>query len=486
MILVTFAFSDNIAKKINIPDEQIFFNGVGQLEGVYSGGCFIRFLSDIRVFKKNWDSFVNLNPWVVSKIFFEHLNKNSRKWEIDVPFEGNNICITQYVKERNDGAFYINAAVRNLPQNKVQEVQYIFKLPSATFCDSEVVITDSNGVKSIFLSESVPAEPRLFNSKEVKRITIRKKDEFVIDFILDENNTKCLLQDERFWGGKTDNYGLCFSFANPEGINDYLFGAKVVCSAKNRPEDVCVYIGELDGHLCKGWGGNYCFAIDSEETRKTLHELSPAIGRVSVKASDWEPQNDNDSPTDINWKFFEEVASKSSELQNAFEIGSKLSKSKVPIIASIWAMPEWLYKNKGDGPYGRIIDEKMWGEMAECIVSYLIFAKKKYKWEPILLSFNEPDYGVNVKFSMESYPRMVQFLGSAFRAHGIRTKFLLGDTTTPGSFLTYIDGIIKSTNFIQYSGAVSFHSWGGALPAEYAAIRAVSYTHLTLPTIYSV
>jgi len=207
------------------------------------------------------------------------------------------------------------------------------------------------------------------------------------------------------------------------------------------------------------------------------------MGRVEIRASVWEPVNDDADAGNIDWQFFEKSENDSSELREAFEMGRILQNAGIPVCASIWAMPEWLYSNTGV-THGRIIDEKKWPEMAECIVSYLLRAKNKYGWEPDYFSFNEPDYGVNVKFDPAVYPGMLNYMGRAFAGKGIKTKFLLGDTTTPRALCAYIDHTTRVRDVMQSAGAIGFHSWGGASQAEYQAIRSLA-TGLDLPLIVS-
>jgi hypothetical protein len=54
-------------------------------------------------------------------------------------------------------------------------------------------------------------------------------------------------------------------------------------------------------YLFHGFGGNYCFQIESPVTDHTLENLTPRWARTEMSLLEWEPRNDNPSPYDTDF-----------------------------------------------------------------------------------------------------------------------------------------------------------------------------------------
>ena len=119
-----------------------------------------------------------------------------------------------------------------------------------------------------------------------------------------------------------------------------------------------------------------------------------------------------------------------SELQRGFLLAQELQKKGVPLVISIWDLPEWMYANPGRGreAYGRRIAPDKWDELLESIGSYLLYAKRRYGVEPCLFSFNECQEGVRVLFSAEEHRDAIKRMGAYFGTLGLKTAMLLADS----------------------------------------------------------
>jgi len=251
--------------------------------------------------------------------------------------------------------------------------------------------------------------------------------------------------------------------------------------------DVTVAVGKSPGSGCfDGMGGNYCFALDSPVTDQTVKRLEPAWARVEMKADEWEPVNDDADAAQANWPKFEAVDRPGSQIRRCLEFGARLHELRVPTCLSIWFLPEWLYSDPGRGreAYGRSVSREKWPELAECILTYVQYASRKYGWEPALFSFNESDHGVRVKFNPDEYRDAMSFLAGQFQTRGVKTRLLLGDTTRPGALLEFVKPAMASRDVTTWAGAIGFHSWGGATVDEYRGIRQLA-DDLKLPLLVS-
>jgi O-glycosyl hydrolase len=113
----------------------------------------------------------------------------------------------------------------------------------------------------------------------------------------------------------------------------------------------------------------------------------------------------------------------------------------------------------------------------DAITSYLVHAKKECAAEPEYFSFNEPDCGAHVKFTPEEHRDFIARAGAKFAAAGLKTRLLLGDVCQPRGSETFVQATLDDPAAMKFVGAISFHSWGGATPAQYEAWNALATSH---------
>lgn len=225
-------------------------------------------------------------------------------------------------------------------------------------------------------------------------------------------------------------------------------------------------------YLFHGFGGNYCFQIDSPVTQYTLNNLQVRWARTEMTLVEWEPANDNADPLITEWTAFEQRDQPGTNLRREFELAREIQNRGIPYIISIWNLPEWLYIDPQPQPSSasqRRINPALWDELLEAIGTYLLYAKSRYGVEPDLFSFNEPNLGVNVLFSAEEHRDALKRIGAHLASLGLRTKMLLGDVSHPRGTQSYVQPSVDDPLAMQYVGAISFHSWGGATPEQYRA-----------------
>ncbi len=221
-----------------------------------------------------------------------------------------------------------------------------------------------------------------------------------------------------------------------------------------------------------GFGGNYCFNIESPVTQYTLDTLRVAFARTEMTLAEWEPRNENGSPEEMDWSVFAAADRPGSNLRREFELARQIQQRGIPYAISIWRLPEWLYTDpnqRGPNEQQRRVDPAMWRELLESIGSYLLYARDAYGVEPDWFSFNEADLGVYVLFRAEEHRDAIKSIGAHLAGLGLKTKMLLGDTAHPRGTHVYALPAAADPEAMAHVGALSFHSWGGATAAQYAA-----------------
>lgn len=206
-----------------------------------------------------------------------------------------------------------------------------------------------------------------------------------------------------------------------------------------------------------GFGGNYCFQIESPVTAYTLEHLDSRWARTEISLIEW------DSP---------EPDRPGSRLRLEMELMRHLQDKGIPFVASVWRLPERFLADRGTkGPNDsrRRIDPLLWDELLESLGSYMLHARDNYGVEPDLFSFNEPDLGVRILFSDEEHRDAIRRIGAHFEALGLKTRMLLGDVSHPRGTHAYVLKAAEDPEAVRYAGAISFHSWGGAARQQYEA-----------------
>jgi O-glycosyl hydrolase len=207
-----------------------------------------------------------------------------------------------------------------------------------------------------------------------------------------------------------------------------------------------------------GFGGNYRMYTDTPIADYTLNNLTVSWTRFEFKA--------------INWDHERNAATLSPQLTRDFELMQKVQKKGIPMILSLWFLPERYYTDpnqKGFGAFGRQIAPERWPEFLDLLGSYLVYLKAHYGVEPDLFSFNESDLGVNIGFTPETHRDEIRRIGAHLASLGLKTRMLLGDTANPRDSHKFVLAAAADAEAMRYVGAVSVHSWGSGTPAQYEA-----------------
>jgi len=440
----------------------------GRIRALDLQGESIEIRTDLRVPTEGWKRIPNLDT---AKDVEATRAEGAWKWAGTIePEPGQPYRFEQTLREEA-GTVRLSLRVACEAEAKVVGVYFWLDLPVAVFAGGTCELSDGAATRRAQMPPQKPAS-RHFLAAQASRAEFAApsgKPTLAVTF-----HPACHVnvQDNREWN--TPTYSALVQFPAAQWRKGTVATLDVTLRLSGEgdqsPAALSLDAAKVRYHL-DGFGGNYCFGIESPVTQYTLDNLRVAWARTEMTPSEWEPENDNASPDETNWDYLKGHDLPDTNLRREFLLAQQLQKRGIPYSITIWHLPEWVYTDPGKGPaaFGRRFALDKWPEVLECIGSYLLYAKKQYGVEPDLFSFNEPDGGVRVKFSAEEHRDAIKRLGAHFASLGLKTKMLLGDTCHARGSHTYALPAANDPEAMRYAGALSFHSWGGATPGQYAA-----------------
>nr|CAA9275006.1 GH30 / GH30_1 [uncultured Armatimonadetes bacterium] len=194
--------------------------------------------------------------------------------------------------------------------------------------------------------------------------------------------------------------------------------------------------------------------------RYNLQNLRVVHARVGLPLNHWAPQKG---------VYREEGPARAALLQM-----QQMARRKIPIAASVWEGPAWMLPGPAE-QNGKRLPPENYDECIEAIGRFLVVARDKYDAPAEYFSFNEPDYGVNFKFTPQEMADFIRQAGPRFRALGLKTKFLTADTANGANFPAYARPLLEDKTIAAYLGPLAFHSWDvlGIPDARYEEIAAL-------------
>ncbi|MCW5940989.1 MAG: hypothetical protein KIS66_02075 [Fimbriimonadaceae bacterium] len=214
----------------------------------------------------------------------------------------------------------------------------------------------------------------------------------------------------------------------------------------------------------RGFGGNFCQPrYGANEPfdpvgRYTLSNLKVVHARVGVPLERWAPEPGvykDDGPARASLLQLQEFA-----------------RRKIPTVASVWEGPEWMLPGRRE-QNGKVLPLNRYEDCIEAIAQYLVTARDKYGAPVEYFSFNEPDYGVNFRFTPAAMRAFIAKAGPRFESLGLKTKFLVSDTANGSNLYDHARPLLEDKAIARYLGPISFHCWD-ALGASEEAYRRIA------------
>lgn len=454
-------------------DDIAFTSASGRVMSFAMDGDYLDVQTNLSVRGPGWKTHTDLNGYNTEGVKFIR-EGDLKKWTGRMKLKDAGPIRFEHTVRQADGAVYFSGQLLAVDSDvAMEQACFDVSFPISIFNGGECVTPDANGsVRTIALPVEKPAKRHLVFG-DANRVAMTSRGGSARVEITMPRKMKFLLQDNREYGGK--DYSLSLEM----GSKTLLKNKPLIVEAVIRVNGVSDHsLAELTVDASKprytldGFGGCYCFDVNTPVAQYTLDNLRVAWARTEMKLEQWASDQSKIVPGKIDWDYFKSKDKPGSKLHHDFLMAQELTRRNIPYVISVWRLPPWLYAPEEatrDSMSPRHIATDKWPELLEAIGSYLLYAKKEYGVEPVLFSFNEPDYGVRVKLNGQQHREAILKIGKHLESLALKTKMLLADVASPNAKLEIVTPTLEDPQAMKYVGAIAFHSWGGAKPAVYTA-----------------
>ena len=213
---------------------------------------------------------------------------------------------------------------------------------------------------------------------------------------------------------------------------------------------------EIKQQVIQSIGGNYCQANYSPHASdaigdETLREFRPAYVRVAL-------------PMRLrNIKFENYRGEKYIRQPIVVEVLEELARMKKDFgvqnfTISVWDIPDECVVDPSKKQQ-RVIKPEAYDEIIQMLTDVFLKAKNDYNVEIDQFSFNESDGGYQIIFSPEAIIEFIKKAGAKFEQAGLKTKFLLADTSQTKGTVEFATRILANPEIEKYLGPLCFHCW---------------------------
>jgi len=213
---------------------------------------------------------------------------------------------------------------------------------------------------------------------------------------------------------------------------------------------------EIKRQVIHSIGGNYCQANYSPHASdaigdETLREFRPAYVRVAL-------------PMRLrNIKFENYRGEKYIRQPIVVEVLEELARMKKDFgvqnfTISVWDIPDECVVDPSKKQQ-RVIKPEAYDEIIQMLTDVFLKAKNDYNVEIDQFSFNESDGGYQIIFSPEAIIEFIKKAGAKFEQAGLKTKFLLADTSQTKGTVEFATRILANPEIEKYLGPLCFHCW---------------------------
>ncbi|MBC7807804.1 MAG: hypothetical protein H7145_16850 [Akkermansiaceae bacterium] len=159
-------------------------------------------------------------------------------------------------------------------------------------------------------------------------------------------------------------------------------------------------------------------------------------------------------------------------VKDVFRLMETLRDLKIPLVASVWDVPDFCVTNPEETNGRRIAPDKR-DKVIAAITEWVRLARERHGLTVPYVSFSQADTGYSLLVPPEEARYFITRGGAALQRIGFPTKWLLGDTSNGESLAPYITTIMADKSVVPYLGPVSFHGWD-SLTAPDDAYRAIA------------
>lgn len=212
----------------------------------------------------------------------------------------------------------------------------------------------------------------------------------------------------------------------------------------------------LGGNYTRGRDGLFQFSDKAGQDavgRLTVSQLTPANARIAIPLTTWAPVEGGP------------YAREDPGVVASFLLLQDMDRRGIPVVASIFNVPDWAAANPADKTSRSILASK-YPDLIEAIVQYLLTARDRYGISVENISFNEPDAGNAVKIAPAEMAALIKAAGDRFKQLDIPATWLIGDTASAATLITYATPLVSDPALKNYLGPLAFQSWDVASASD--------------------
>ena len=203
-------------------------------------------------------------------------------------------------------------------------------------------------------------------------------------------------------------------------------------------------------------GGNEVLKSSISEM---LSMIPVNVVRIGMPIKEWEPNNDNESPEEINESGF----ITGTVVSNSFKRLVEMENRGLSIWLSVWDMANWNIEDPSKGSNRRI---KSIDELSESILAYLLKAKNDYGVDVQFVSINEVTIasetgygGYNIGLSAEEQIALIKKSSQLLKANNLQTKWLISVHSVYPSELEQARTVYEDPEVQTEIAGIDFHSY---------------------------
>ena len=449
------------------------FDDAGRLLRLPLGQGWLEAHTNVCIPRKGWKEFLYLGN---AKDVSVSESDGRKTWKATLTAStGAAFVVSQTVGESN-GKTVLEVQATAQSDDEIEGVIVWFDLPAKAWAGGSFIL----GGKSTPLPLTLPEPYHLAEGPTDAVLFTDAAKQMGVKVEL-PTNTQVLVQDARRW---QDNFSALIHVHSGKLAKGQTAKLKISLSASGaveaQPARATVDAAKAL-YKVQGIGGNYCFGVESPVSRYTLTHLPVGFARTEMRLLDLKPFPAGQDAAAEAWAQIAERDQPGHIVRHELEMMRDLAARKIPFVTSAWHMPPWTYDKAPQEGNNHIAEDK-WPAALAIIGQFLRYAKEKYNAEPLAFSFNEPDCGARIKFSPQEHRDALKRIGAHLESLGLKTKMLLGDVCHPRGSASYLKPALEDPEALKHCNIVSFHSWGGASPAQYGEWAALA-EKLKLPLL---
>lgn len=466
----------------------------GNIAGLRVQGQLMSFETSLRAVDPDWGGYVATDKYNTEGRIDYRVGSNSRytyHWLQGMPlFYASNMI------DKGQGKAFQDFALEARENLDVAGLYYCIELDGDEFQNASVTVNGSKGkVGFVKLEKALPGQEKFYLKAKGRELVIESTDK---KYVFSGNEDVEIIIRQDFLGHPhylndpyprqrfVDSDPVQATFDYVKKIADYQIYITISKGAvkKGYKKKVAYDIqaqGTIDkepvelkldttkpGRTFDGISGNFRWQFPDKDQKVidyNLENLRVTWGRVAFLWNEWHPEEGMNPIANAR-------AGKLSErFIKQMEVTALLAKKNIPVMVSVWAPPQWAVDAQRKNVRGVILDNAKLDKISQSIADYLLYIKEVYGVETLTFSFNESDVGVEVFQTAEDHQILSKGLVECFRANGLQTKILLGDTGHGTAQANHhIMRIVETDPEVyKYGAAISFHTYHGCCERDLAA-----------------